>query len=79
MYNLSASAEVALQTLDDVDLWFFYADHDVAHHQDHDPAQDDRQDQLDCFDQEQFRVHQLVHRDDHQYRQDHDQVLNDLY
>ena len=40
--------------------------------------QDDHQDQLDYFDQVLFRVHQLVHPDDHQHQQDHDQVRNDL-
>jgi hypothetical protein len=41
-------------------------------------VQDDHQDQLDYFDQVLFRVHQLVHPDDHQHQQDHDQVRNDL-
>jgi hypothetical protein len=38
----------------------------------------DHQDQMDYFDQVQYRVHQLVHPDDHQHQQDHDQVQNDL-
>ena len=70
-------AEAALQTLDDVALSFFYAGFDVAH-QGHDQVLADHQDQMDYFDQVQYRVHQLVHPDDHQHQQDHDQVQNDL-
>jgi hypothetical protein len=41
-------------------------------------VQDDHQDQMDYYDQAQYRVHQLVHPDGHQLQQDHDQVQNDL-
>jgi hypothetical protein len=40
-------------------------------------VQDARQDQMDYFDQVQYRVHQLVHPDGHQLQLDHDQVQND--
>lgn len=50
----------------------------VAHHQDHDPAQDDHQDQKDYCDQVQFHVRQLVHPGVRQHQRAHDQVPNDL-